>query len=332
MFQWRDRATQEIVAEFDYARLADETEYPFVIQLEQHRTVYAALEVAKRFPLFTIHRPVQVMSVAQDADGVDAEVRHEDGTTEIHRGRYLLGCDGGRSIVRKATGVSFDGFTWPERFNIVTTTYDFAKLGFRLRNYCAHPERWVSFMKVPGEDNKGLWRCVFPAKTEETDEEVMSDSLDPGSLCRVPARRRSVRDRPPQYVQRCISASQETSGNGRIILAGDAAHINNPIGGMGMNSGFQDGLNAAEKLADIWNGAEPDRCSTATTGSAGSPRSSMCRRSRSPTSACSKRAIRQRARPISTISARIAADPDKHLDFVRRSSLIAMLEKSKTIK
>ena len=80
MFQWRDRATQEIVAEFDYARLGGETEYPFVIQLEQHRTVYAALEAAKRYSLFTIHRPVQVMSVSQDADGVYAEVRHEDGT------------------------------------------------------------------------------------------------------------------------------------------------------------------------------------------------------------------------------------------------------------
>ena len=331
MFQWRDRATQEIVAEFDYARLGGETEYPFVIQLEQHRTVYAALEVAKRYPLFTIRRPVQVMSVSQDADAVQAEVRHEDGTTEIHRGRYLLGCDGGRSIVRKATGVSFEGFTWPERFNIVTTTYDFAQLGFRLRNYCAHPERWVSFMKVPGEDNKGLWRCVFPAKTEETDREVMSDAWIQARFAEcLPA------GGPYEIVHRNMyDVHQRVAGSfrqGRIILAGDAAHINNPIGGMGMNSGFQDGLNVAEKLAEIWNGAEPD------------PLLDRYDRQRRLTaieyvqaqSIANKRMLEERdsaTRKANLDSLRsIAADPDAHLDFVRRSSLIAMLEKSRTIQ
>jgi 3-(3-hydroxy-phenyl)propionate hydroxylase len=331
MFQWRDRATQEIVAEFDYARLAGETEYPFVIQLEQHRTVYAALEAAKKYPLFTIHRPVEVISVDQDAEGVSAKVRHQDGRTEEHRGRYLMGCDGGRSIVRKATGVSFEGFTWAERFNIVTTTYNFAQLGFRLRNYCAHPERWVSFMKVPGEDNKGLWRCVFPAKAEESDVLVMSDAWIQARFeeC-LPA------GGPYEIVHRNMyNVHQRVAGNfrqGRIILAGDAAHINNPIGGMGMNSGFQDGLNAADKLAEIWNGADPD------------PLLERYDRQRRLTaieyvqaqSIANKRMLEERdpaSRKANLDNLRaIAADPDKHLDFVRRSSLIAMLEKSKAIQ
>ena len=331
MFQWRDRATQEIVAEFDYARLADETAYPFVIQLEQHRTVYAALEAAKKYSLFTIHRPVEVIAVSQDADGVCAEVRRQDGTKEVHRGRYLLGCDGGRSIARKATGVSFEGFTWPERFNIVTTTYDFGQLGFRLRNYCAHPERWVSFMKVPGEDNRGIWRCVFPAKTEESDKEVMSDAWIQARFAEcLPA------GGPYGIIHRNMyNVHQRVAGNfrqGRIILAGDAAHINNPIGGMGMNSGFQDGLNVAEKLAEIWNGADPeplldryDRQRRLTAIEYVQAQSIANKRMLEESDPAKRKANLDNLRAI-------AADPDKHLDFVRRSSLIAMLEKSRTIQ
>ena len=185
----------------------------------------------------------------------------------------------------------------------MTTTYDFGQLRFRLRNYCAHPERWVSFMKVPGEDNKGIWRCVFPAKTEETDKEVMSDAWIQARFAEcLPA------GGPYEIIHRNMyNVHQRVAGNfrqGRIILAGDAAHINNPIGGMGMNSGFQDGLNVAEKLAEIRNGADPEPLLDRYDRQRRSPRSSMCRRNRSLTSACSRRAIRQSERPISTISGR----------------------------
>ena len=241
VFQWRDRVTDEVVAEFDYSVLAGESAYPFVIQLEQHRTVHIALAAAVKVADFTIVRPAEVIAVRQEADFVEADVRMDDGSVEVHRGRYLIGCDGGRSIVRKSTGVSFEGFTWPERFIIVTMTYDFGQLGFRLRTYSAHPERWVALIKVPGEDNSGVWRCVFPTKPEESDKEVMSDAwIRRGSpnVCRRVAHTVIHRN--------TYNVHQRVAGNfraGRMILAGDAAHINNPIGGMGMNSGFQDGLN-----------------------------------------------------------------------------------------
>ena len=182
-----------------------------------------AQAAAERYPLFNLIKEVDVTEVDQDAEGVTVEITKLDGTTETHRGRYLVGCDGGRSLVRKATGVSFEGFTWPERFNIVTTTTDFEKtLGFRLRNYCAHPDRWVSLMKVPGEDNTGLWRCVFPAKNEETDEEVMSDAWIAARFAEcLPT------SDPPEIVHRNMyNVHQRVAGNfraGRMILAGDAA-------------------------------------------------------------------------------------------------------------
>ena len=128
---------------------------------------------------------------------------------------------------------------------------------------------------------------------------------------------------------------QRVAGNfrqGRIILAGDAAHINNPIGGMGMNSGFQDGLNVAEKLAEIWNGADPeplldryDRQRRLTAIEYVQAQSIANKRMLEESDPAKRKANLDNLRAI-------AADPDKHLDFVRRSSLIAMLEKSRTIQ
>ena len=329
-FQWRDRVTHEIVAEFDYGRLSSVSNHPYVIQLEQHKTVNITLAAASAHPDFVIHRPVEVLAVRQDADGAECDVQHEDGRVETFRGRYLIGCDGGRSIVRKTMGASFDGFTWPERFNIVSTPVDLgALLGFRLRNYCSHPERWVSLMKVPGDDGKGLWRCVFPAKTEESDEEVMSDGW-------IAARFEECLGVTPEVVHRNMyNVHQRVAGsfrNGRIVLAGDAAHVNNPIGGMGMNSGFQDGITLARKFIDIWKGADAD----ALLDRYDRQRRLTAIEYVQAQSIANKRLLEEkdpevRRQRLDDLR-RTCEDPVKHLEFVKRGSLVAMWEKSEQIE
>ena len=331
-FQWRDRANHEVVAEFDYDVLKDDTAFPFVIQLEQHKTVYTVLAAAAQLPEFELIRPADVIAVDEGPDHVEATVLREDGSQEVHRGRWLIGCDGGRSIVRKHLDVTFDGFTWPERFNIVTTNRDLEKaMGFRLRNYCAHPDRWVALMKVPGENMEGLWRCVFPAKNEESDEEVMSYDwiLDRFAECLPGGAPYKIVHRNMYNVQQRVAGC---FAKGRMALAGDSAHINNPIGGMGMNSGFQDGLNLADKLNQIWHGADP------------APLLARYDRQRRLTaieyvqaqSIANKRTLEEkdpevRRRNLDNLR-RMALDPAGHLDFVRRSSLLAMLRKSETIE
>ena len=162
-FQFRDRATGEIVAEFDYALLADETPYPLALQLEQHKTIGIAETRARAFDRFDLRREHEVTGMRQTADAVEVDVRTPDGATERLAGRYLIGCDGGRSAVRRAAGIDFPGFTWEERFIIVSTRFDFgAADGFRYRNYIAHPEQWSAIIKVPGEDGRGVWRALFP--------------------------------------------------------------------------------------------------------------------------------------------------------------------------
>jgi 3-(3-hydroxy-phenyl)propionate hydroxylase len=331
VFQWRDRVTDEVVAEFDYRLLADETPHPYVIQLEQHRTVHVALAAAAKLAAFTMIRPADVVAVRQDADLVAADVRRADGSVEVHRGRYLIGCDGGRSIVRKAMGVSFDGFTWPERFIIIAVPFDFeAAMGFRYRTYNAHPDRWVALIKVPGEDFSGVWRCLFPTRPEEGEDEVLGDDWIQARFAEcLPA------GAPYRVVHRnTYDIHQRVAGSfraGRMLLAGDAAHINNPVGGMGMNSGFQDGLNAANKLAQIWRGGAPD----ALLDRYDRQRRLTAIEYVQAQSIANKRTLEQRdpgeRRQALDNMRRIAGDPRLHRDFVRRSSLIAMLRSAEAI-
>ena len=329
VFQWRDIPTGEIV-EFDYRILADECRHPYVIQLEQHRTIAAALEVAERYDDYELIRSVVVTEIRQDADGVEADVQFPDGSVETFAGRYLIGCDGGRSMVRKTIGTTFDGFTWPERFNIIATPFDFAQLGFRFRNYCPHPERWVSLIKVPGEDFKGLWRCIFPAKADESDEFVQSDAwIHARFYERFPeGAPYTVRHRNMYGVHQRVAG---TFRQGRFMLAGESAHLNSPIGGVGMNSGIHDGLNLAAKLRKIWDGADAD----ALLDRYDRQRRLTAIEYVQAQTIANKRTLEAndpdvRKRNFDDLR-RQATDRDLARDYARRGALIAMWEKSEAI-
>lgn len=329
IFQWRDLVSGDRV-EFDYGLLAGECAHPFVIQLEQHKTINVALDAARHQVPFDLIRPARVTAVRQDAAGVEADVTLDGGATETFRGTYLIGCDGGSSLVRKTMGVSFDGFTWPERFNIVATHWDFAQYGFRFRNYCPHPERWTSFMKVPGEDGQGLWRCIFPARGDESDELVQSDAWIQARLLE-----RFPEGSPYTIVHRNMySVHQRVAGSfrlGRILLAGDSAHVNSPVGGVGMNSGIADGLNLAAKLALIRDGADPDQLLD---------RYDRQRRTTAiefvqAQTIASKKMLEEadpevRLRNFEELR-QTAEDTRRAREFVRRSSLLAMWRRSEAI-
>jgi 3-(3-hydroxy-phenyl)propionate hydroxylase len=256
IFQFRDRYDDRIVAEFDYGLIHDETDFPFALQIEQHKVIHIAHEMAKDLPDFTVLWSHEVLGLTQDADGVEVSVKTPDGGTQSWRGRYLIAADGGRSVVRKTLGIDFPGFTWEERFIIATTKFDFGRPeagGYHYRNYVAHPEQWCALIKVAGDDMSGLWRILLPTGQDEADDYVQSEEWvqDKFSECLPYAAPYKILHRNFYAVHQRVA---ETFHRGRVVLAGDSAHVNNPLGGMGMNGGIHDGLNIAEKLCRIWRG------------------------------------------------------------------------------
>jgi 2-polyprenyl-6-methoxyphenol hydroxylase-like FAD-dependent oxidoreductase len=258
IFQFWDRPSEALVAEFDHAILAGDTKHPFVVQCEQFKTANLILERLRKLPNVEILFGHGVVDVAQAENSVSVDVRDSKGVT-THTGAYLIGADGGRSIVRKQSGIAFDGFTWPERFIVLTTPYDFeAGRGYCYRSYFADPEAWCNCFKVSADGPPGLWRTVFPTDPGQAESDLMSD-------VGVQARLQKFFPAPKPYevVHRNLYVTHQrvaaTFRKGRVLLAGDAAHVNNPIGGMGLNGGIQDAVNLAGKLARILLDGESDR-------------------------------------------------------------------------
>ena len=255
-YHYRDRKTG-VVADFDLGVLSDETPFPFRLMLEQHKVCYILQDFLKDFGNHQLLMQHRIVSVEQDAQGVTAHVETPEGA-KTFRGRYIIGCDGGRSQVRKSMNVAFDGFTYPERFLILSTRHDFAQHGYAFTNYIADPEEWCALFKVPGPDGQGMWRVVFPTNPEDSEDSIFAEQA-------VQRRIQGFQPQSEPYLvahRNLYNVHQRVAScyrDGRLLLAGDAAHINNPLGGMGMNFGFHDAFNLCDKIAKVWfEGASED--------------------------------------------------------------------------
>ena len=255
-FQFWDRPSGRLIAEFDHAVLARDTPYPFVVQCEQHKLVDLAIQRLSGLPNVRYDFATQVTEVKAGADAVEITVRHGDDRIERMTGSYLIGPDGGRSTVRKALGIAFDGYTFPERFLVLTTPFDFAQeRGCGFRSYFSDPDEWANLFKVAGNDGRGLWRVVFPTLPGETDEKVFNETSVQQRLQKFFPKSGSY----PIVHRNLYNVHQRVAARfsqGRAFLAGDAAHVNNPIGGLGLNCGIHDAVELASLLVKVLRGEE----------------------------------------------------------------------------
>jgi 3-(3-hydroxy-phenyl)propionate hydroxylase len=259
LFHFRDRATGELIAVFDISLLKGEVPYPYVVQWEQYKLVHAALPTIKASKLGEVRFSTKLIGLEQTADYVDATVTNAAGETETLRGKYLIGADGGSSSTRRLAGIVFEGFTWPERFIKIGTSFDFGSTGkgYCTRNYFFDPDEWLNLFKVKGYGPPGIWRGVLPVAETETDEQALRMENIQRRLQRI--HQKSGDYEIPYYALYAVHQRvAETFNKGRVLLAGDCAHVNNPIGGMGMNGGIHDAVNLAAKLSDIWFGRADD--------------------------------------------------------------------------
>ena len=319
-FQFWDRARLRLIAEFDFERLRGETAYPFVVQTEQHKLALMGIARLRAMTNAMVRMATRVSGIEQDADGVTLQTERE-----MLRADYVIGCDGGRSTVRKALGIEFEGFTWPERFLVITTRFDFERsLGVCYRNYMADPQEWTNLFKVAGDDLKGRWRAVYNTREDESDEEALSDAAARARLGRVyvPEAERDYLHLNLYNVHQRVAKQFR---RGRVFLCGDAAHVNNPIGGLGLNSGIHEAWDLAQLLSQP--GADLD----------------AYERRRRPLNIeyvqeqtiANKRRLEEREpatreRRFDELR-RMADDPAKHKAFLMRASLLEGIKKLGTV-
>src|SRR5687767_1118586 len=314
-FEFWDRPTLERIAVFDLERLRGETNFPFVVQTEQHKLANMVIERLRRMHNVEVVLGCAVSDVQQDEREVTVTAGQRRFSAE-----YLIGADGGRSTVRKCLGIEFDGYTWPERFLVITTKFDFAAaLGCCLRNYMADPQEWTNLFKVAGDDLKGRWRAVFNTRTDETDEEALSDRAVRARLARI-----HVPEDSRDYIHlNLYSVHQRVARRfrqGRVFLCGDAAHVNNPIGGLGLNSGIHEAWHLAQLLHRSLRGEADELDSYEAT------RRPLNIKYVQEQTVANKRRLEeqepaQRARRFAELRA-IAEDPARHKAFLMKASLL----------
>ena len=331
-FQFWDKPSRTKIVEFDHDILREETPYPFVVQTEQHKLARMGIERLRNFPDAEVRFSSRTTTVDQDADGATVTLEGADGT-ETLRGDYVIGADGGRSTIRKALEIEFEGFTWPERFLVLTTIEDFQKLltGCCYRNYLADPDEWTNLFKVAGDDGKGRWRAVFPTRVEESDEQALGDDSTYSRLQRV-----FPIDRPYNVVHRNLYKVHQrvaaTFRKGRVFLAGDSAHVNNSVGGLGLNGGIHDAM----ELVDTLHQVITKQASEALLDRYTRRRRTMNTEFVQEQTIINKKRLEERdpkARQARFDELRaIAEDPQKHKEFFLRTSLIASVRKAQRIE
>jgi 3-(3-hydroxy-phenyl)propionate hydroxylase len=248
VFHYWDRHENKLIAAFDHIHLKDDTRFPYVLQCERIKIVEEALKMAKAHPLIDLRLRTTFNAFEQNADRVIARVTNPAGEEDVIEGHYIVSGEGARSIVRKDLGIEFEGFTYPDRTLNIEVAYDFRQHGYAERNYISDPDEWSNLFHWKGPPDR--WRVHFPTAAED----------DPGALQRpeaLQARLQGFLPKPGGYDivgSNLYTVHQRVATKfrvGRAILAGDSAHVNSPIGAMGMNSGIHDAINLADKLIKI---------------------------------------------------------------------------------
>jgi 3-(3-hydroxy-phenyl)propionate hydroxylase len=255
MFHYWDRHERKLIAEFDHVHLKDDTRFPYVLQCERIKIVEEALKLAKAHPDIELRLSTAFTGFTQSADGVVVQVTNPTGEPETIAGAYLVSAEGARSIVRKELGIEFEGFTYPDRTLNIEVAHDFRQHGYTERNYISDPDEWSNLFHWKGPPDR--WRVHFPTAPEEDEAALTRPQAMQARLQRfLPTGKDFDIVGCNLYVVHQRVA--EKFRGGRAILAGDSAHVNSPIGAMGMNSGVHDAFNLAEKLTKILRGEADD--------------------------------------------------------------------------
>lgn len=245
MFETGERAV------FDLGLLANETNHPYRLQCEQlHLVTEAAKMLEAELPDALVFN-AKAVRTSQDGYGVTVEVEISGTTTQI-RGRWLIGADGASSVVRKDLGLGFAGETYPTASISIGTPFAFEQ---HIAELCGVNYFWADGWSFSMFQTKDMWRVGYSPPVDLDDDAAVADGEVQTRLSRIlpgggPFEIITAR------LYRVHRRLVEKMRVGRVLLAGDAAHLNSPSGGFGMNGGVHDAFNLSDKLIEVWNGGD----------------------------------------------------------------------------
>ena len=250
-WQIRMHETDERVV-FDLSVLAGHTRHPYRLQAEQFRLARLLQARLAHSEHAELRLGVEVERLEQDDRGVRAYWRSDDGEGVVDAD-YMIGADGAKSTIRKLCGFAFEGKTYPETTILATTTFPFEDHleGLSNVNYVWTSSGTYSLLRL-----RSLWRSSLYPEAGETEAEAMRPESIERKLQHIVAS-----DAPYDKLQwrlyRVHMRIVDDYRRGRVLLAGDAAHINSPSGGMGMNGGIHDAFSLTDELRAVIAGADP---------------------------------------------------------------------------
>lgn len=241
IYHFRERQSGEVI-ELDLTELSDHTRYPYRLQCEQYVMATLLAQRLQQHPLAEVKFGHRVTHIEQSESGVTVALENSREIVKA-KARYLIAADGGGSIVRKWLNAQFEGFTYPEKFLTLSTKLELRDYIDNLAyvSYVSDPEEWLVLLRVPS-----VWRILVPANEAQSDEFLLSDGYKNQVMTRLVGHADVNTEHRTIYRvhQRVVSRFD----HGNVFLVGDAAHLNNPLGGFGMNSGIHDAQNLCAKI------------------------------------------------------------------------------------
>lgn len=251
------------VGGLDYDRAGSpDTPYPFITLHPQSKTEAVLIDDLSRLGV-SVERGTRVTGLTQDADGVATRATGADGREATIRSAYVIGADGAHSAVRKALGLAFEGAKYPQTFMLADCRVEWPLDHARFRVFM-HGDTIALFLPL---DGAGRSRVMATDHSNTADRGgAEATRLDLAELEPVyrEATGLDLRLSDPVWATRYRVSHRgvERYRDGRVFVAGDAAHIHSPAGGQGMNTGLQDAANLAWKLATVLGGAPDDLLDT----------------------------------------------------------------------
>ncbi|KAL7629527.1 hypothetical protein AAE478_001048 [Parahypoxylon ruwenzoriense] len=239
-------------ADVDISDIADDTLFPNILIISQCETE-RFLDSCLAKHSFAVERGLEARSILQDAEGVTVKISNSDGTEDTIRAKYVIGADGAHSSVRRAaTGVTFQGAAYPQDFILCDAHVRNSRVAWDRFSLCMGKGSLAFFPLKDGTCRVVVSRLYPKPDSDLTleDFQEMIDQLlpDAGQLYN------------PTWItgfhlhHRGVNSYRD----GRLFVAGDAAHIHSPAGAQGMNTGIQDSINLGWKLAKVIRGQRPD--------------------------------------------------------------------------